>query len=349
MDYKRTMCILSLLHTIAEGDNKIKLQDLFKKAVLSTNEYQKLKSLLESVSFLNVDGEAEYKECEIVLSKALSEIDNSSINIKNIANKIEQIEDELSKNELLLSSPAFFDNDFSFISSKTATLYSEFYRSLANCICYYLASQFGIKSLNNLTFNYSAGFRYLSKLVNQKFSDELLASSQNTKGLTWIISRASYYGDNIISYDGYKLEYSNIALETFIKNNNQNEFGRVSPYIYYSKQENSNVVFVGVGNIIGVDLNEALSLLGAQVATDIPSNTLRLGFEKNNILKCISDSINTNCYCISPDNLVSAMNSYEISKTVSQRRSESKCIICNKPVFGRISCKDHFSISNQQV
>lgn len=349
MDYKRTMCILSLLHTIAEGDNKIKLQDLFKQAVLSTNEYQKLKSLLESVSVLNIDGEAKYKECEAVLSKALSEIDNSSANIKNIVNTIEQIDNELSKNESLLSSPAFFDNDFPFVSSKTATLYSEFYRYLANCICYYLASQFGIKSLENLTFNYSAGFRSLSRLVNQKFGDELISSSQNAKRLPWIISRISYYGDNIISYDGYKLEYTNLSLETFIKNNSPNEFGRVSPYMYYSKQENSSVVFAGVGNIIGVDLNEALSLLGSQVVTDIPSNTLRLGFEKNNILKCISDSINTNCYCISPDNLVSAMNSYEISKIVSQRRSESKCIICNKPVFGRISCKEHFSISSQQV
>ena len=55
MEYKRTMYLLSLLHSATEEAKKERIGELFRQAVTSTNEYQRLKKLLQSVSFLGID------------------------------------------------------------------------------------------------------------------------------------------------------------------------------------------------------------------------------------------------------------------------------------------------------
>ena len=43
MEYKRVTYLLSLLHSATEGEKKEQIGELFKRAVISTDEYQKLK------------------------------------------------------------------------------------------------------------------------------------------------------------------------------------------------------------------------------------------------------------------------------------------------------------------
>ncbi len=349
MEYKRTMYLLSLLHSAAEGSKKERIGELFKQAVISTNEYQRMKKLLQSVSFLGIDGADKHKESEEILKKTIADITNSTDNIKHLDLLIQKIENELSKADDLLSSSSFFDDDFIVVKSESVDLYNRFYRTLANCICYYLISQFGVKAIRNLTFNNKAGFRDITRLVNQQYGNELLMSYQMKKPLTWMITKTLFVEDNFISYEGYKLEYTEIPLSSLLQKTQVDEYKRLAPYVFAATSSAVQIQFVGIGNIVGIDAINGVALLDSEIVTTLPVSAFATEFEPNDLLGTIKRSLNTDSYCISPEDLIAALNRQKLSDTVTKRRRENKCIFCGKATFTRVACKEHFTITNQQV
>lgn len=349
MEYKRTMYLLSLLHSATEESKKERIGELFKQAVTSTNEYQRLKKLLQSVSFLGIDGIDKHEESEQTLQKTIADIANPTDNIKHLDLLIQQIENELKKADGLLSSASFFDDDFMAVKSESVDLYNRFYRTLANCICYYLISQFGVKAIRNLTFNNKAGFQDVVRLVNQQYGNELFMSYQNKKPLTWKITKTSFVEDNFISYEGYKLEYTKTPLSSLLQKVQVDEYYRLSPYVFAATSPAVQTPFVGIGNIIGVDAINGLALLDSDIVTSLPVSAFTAEFEPHDLLGSIRQSLNTDSYCISPEDLIAALNRQKLSDTVAKRRRENKCIFCEKSIFTRVACKDHFTIANQQV
>lgn len=349
MEYKRTMYLLSLLHSATEGTKKERIGELFKQAVTSTNEYQRLKKLLQSASFFGIDGADKHEESEQALQKAIADISNSADNIRHLELLIHQIENELVKSDKLLSSPCFFDDDFIAVRSEDVDPYNRFYRTWANCICYYLISQFGVKAIRNLTFNNKAGFQEVIRLINQQYGNELFMSYQNKKPLTWKITKASFSEDNFISYEGYKLEYSETPLSSLLQKVQVDEYYRISPYVFAATSPAVQTPFVGIGNIVGVDAINGISLLDSEIITSLPVSAFKTDFEPNNLLGAIKCALNTDSYCISPEDLIAALNRKKLSDTVAKRRRENKCIFCGKALSTRVACKEHFTIANQQV
>ena len=349
MEYKRTMYLFSLLYTATEGNKKEKLGELFKQAVTSTEEYQQLKKLLQTVTFLGFDGSDKHDESEQALQKVIADINNPTDNIKHIDLLVQQIENELKKSDGLLSSASFFDDDFIAIKSESLDRYNRFYRTLANCICYYLVSQFGVKAIRNLTFNHKAGFQDTVKLVNQQYGNELFMSYQNKKPLTWQITKASFVEDNFIAYEGYKIEYSETPLSSLLERVKMDEYYRLSPYVFAGTSPTVQAQFVGIGNIVGVNAVNGLSLLNSEIITTLPVSAFPMDFNPVNLLEAIKKALNTDSYCISPEDLVAALNRHRLSETVAKRRRENKCIFCGKAVSSRVACNDHFSIANQRV
>ncbi len=349
MEYKRTMYLLSLLHSAADGSKKDRIGDLFKQAVTSTDEYQHLKKLLQSVTFLGYDGADKHEESEKTLQDTILGINNPTENIKHVDLLIQQIENELKKADRLLSSPSFFEDDFIAINSESVELYNKYYRTLANCICYYLISQFGVKAIRNLTFNHKAGFQDVVRLVNQQYANELFMSYQSKRPLTWKITKASFVEDNFITYEGYKLEYSETPLSTLLQKVQVDEYYRISPYVFAATSPAVQSPFVGIGNIIGIDANNGLSLLDSEIITTLPVAAFSSSFEPNDLTGAIKRALNTDSFCISPEDLVAALNRQKLSETVAKRRQENKCIFCGKNTFSRVACREHFTISKQQV
>ena len=349
MEYKRTMYLLSLLHSATEGSKKERIGELFKQAVTSTNEYQRLKKLLQSVSFLGIDGADKHDESELTLQKTIADITNPTNNIKHLDLLIQQIENELKKADGLLSSASFFDDDFIAVKSESVDLYNRFYRTLANCTCYYLISQFGVKAIRNLTFNNKAGFQDTVRLVNQQYGNELFMSYQTKKPLTWKITKTSFAEDNFISYEGYKLEYTETPLSSLLQKVQVDEYYRLSPYVFAATSPAVQTPFVGIGNIIGIDAINGLALLDSEIVTSLPVSAFATEFEPNDLLGAIKSSLNTDSYCISPEDLIAALNRQKLSDTVAKRRRENKCFFCGKSTFTRVACKEHFTIANQQV
>lgn len=349
MEYKRTMYLLSLLYSASDGEKEKRIGELFKQAVTATNEYQYLKKLLHSVSFLGIDGADKHEECEQALREVIVDIANPADNINHLDALIQQVESELRKSDELLSSACFFDDDLIAVKFESVDSYNHYYRVLANFICYYLIVMFGVKAIRNLTFNNKAGFQEVVRLVNQQYSNELFMSYDNKKPLTWKIKKSLFTDDNFISYEGYKLEYSETPLSSLLQEVQNGEYNRISPYVFAATTCTAQTLFVGIGNIVGIDAVAGLSLLDSEVITSLPVFAFASDFEPNDLLRVLKLSLSTDSYCISPEDLIAALNRQKLSSTVAKRRRENKCIFCGKQTFSRVACKEHFSISNQQV
>lgn len=347
MEYKRTMYLLSLLHSAADDSKRERLGELFKSAVISTDEYQKLKKLANSVTFFGPDGADMNQECETVSRNTLSQISESASNIQKMGLLIQQIENELKKADSLLTSVGFVDDDFIAVKNEQVETYHSFYKEFANMICYYLISQFGIKAIRNLTFNNKAGLQETAKLVNQQYGNELLMSYQSKKPLAWKISNQSFNSDNLICYQGFTLDYDDISLSSMLKKVEEKEFYRIAPYLFVATTTSAPVLFVGFGNILGIDINHALSLLDSEIVTNLPLTAFSQSFEAPDLVGAITRALNTDCFCIPPEDIVAALNRQNLSNVVASRKENNRCVICGRTLNGRVACKEHWTISSQ--
>lgn len=347
MEYKKTIYLLSLLYSGAAEEKRPGIGELFKQAVMSTEEFQRLKKLLQTVTFLGQDGISRHREGEQASWDLVTEIEHAGENIRRIQLLIRQIEVELDKSRELLSSPRYFDDDITAVWSEQLSQYNRFYRELANCICYYMISQFGVKSVRNLTFNRGAGFQDLMKLVNQQYANELLMSAQTPKPQTWTITATAFGGNNLIAYEGYRIEYSEKPLSSMLQMAGAGSYIRLAPYLFAAASPAQPSPFMGIGNIVGVGPGMGLSLLEAEIVTSLPGEALGSGpLEYRNLLGIIRDGVHTDCYCISPEDLVGAMNRKCLSEAVESRRGNSQCIFCGQQAPpGRIACRDHLPLN----
>ena len=174
-------------------------------------------------------------------------------------------------------------------------------------------------------------------------------SYQTKKPLTWKITKASFAEDNFILYEGYKLEYTETPLSSLLQKVQVDEYYHLSPYIFAATSPAVQTPFVGIGNILGIEAINGLSLLDSEIVTALPVSAFATEFEPNDLLGAIKRSLNTDCYCISPEDLIAALNRQRLSNTVAKRRRENKCIFCGKSTVARIACKEHLSIASQQV
>lgn len=347
MDYKRTMYLLSLLYSSADGAAKEKIGELFKQSVLATEEYQQLKKLLTSVSFFDADGEAMHAEGEQLREKTITEIASSADNYRKITLLTQQIENEVRKSEEQLSSPAFFDRLLVALRTTQVDGYTQFYRAFAACVCYYMLSQFGAKALHNLTFQSGAQLQDLCRLVNQKYADELFLSERCKRPPAWCIEKAQFGGDNLIAYSGYRIVYAEEALRTLKEADGASGYSRIAPYVYAATSPDAKVQYIGIGNLVGVDPKDGISLLAAEITTSLPPSALSFDFVCCDLLGALKKALNTDCYCITPDDLTAALNRRNVAQTIQKRKAANQCIFCGATVSSGTICNKHLTISRQ--
>ena len=348
LKYARSMYLLSLLYSSADDSRKQKLGKLFQEIVIKTSEYQQLSKYLQTVKFFGIDGRSKYDESQDTIRSAVSDIQNAAEHIQHIGLLARQIGNELTRSDALLSSARFFDEDFIAVKAEDVDVYNRFFKTLANAICYYLISQFGVKAIRNLTFNHRAGFQDVIRLVNQQYANELAMSASTMKPSAWAIGFESYYGDNLAGYCGYRITYSQQLDSDFLKLVQAGAYIRVSPYLYVAASSAVEAPLIGFGNLVGVEAMNVLPLLEASITTSLPEDIFgERDIEFADILGEIARSLQSKCYCVTPEDLVAALNRWSLVKTVNKRRQSKKCIFCGKDLGdGRVACASHFSIND---
>lgn len=347
MSYEKSMQLLCLLYSAARDDKREKLGELFQSAVRKTEAFQRLTRILQVTTFLGHDGEAQKEEAAHILKTALSQIQDGPLNIKKMELLLQQIEAESAKSEKLIQSPRFFDEELVAIPSEYYDEYNKLYRGLASAICYYLVSQFGVKAIRNLTFNQRAGFSELVHLVNQQFAAELAMSVGMSEPYAWSINKAHFSGDNLIAYDGYTMEYSKMRMSEMLRKADLGEYKKISPFCFAATSAANRTPLIGIGNIVGVEPQYSLQLLDSEIVTSMAPEAFSFNcgsFE--NILAIIAATVETDTYCLAPENIVRALNRCCLNDTVAARKQQGRCIICGQPMRGnRYACTSHFTIN----
>lgn len=347
MSYEKSMYLLSLLYSAASDEKREKLGELFQSTVKMTEGFQKLTRLMQVTTFLGHDGASQKEEVTNLLKAALSQIQNGPDNIKKMDILLQHIEREVSDAERLIQSPRFFDDELIAISSEQYGEYSKFYRELASSICYYMVSQFGVKAIRNLTFNQRAGFSELVHLVNQQYATELTMSAELPKPYAWSINKAHFSGDNLISYDGYTVEYSQMKLSEMLRKVELGEYKQIAPFCFAATSSAIQTPLIGIGNVVGVEPQYALQLLDAEIVTSMSPESFTFArgcFD--DILTSIAEAVQTDKYCIAPEDIVRALNRYYLNITVATRKQQGKCIICGQTMRNnKYACSSHFTIN----
>ena len=341
------MHLLSLLYSSVSEEKKMRIGELFNQMVKRTDEFQQLMKLLQTVTFLGHDGVSKKNESLATLENSVTGVLDATKSIEKMNLLVHQICNDIKRAEALLASPRYFDDDLTAVLSEDIEVYHKYYKVLANVVCYYMISQFGIKGIRNLTYNHRAGFQDLVRLVNQQYANELSMSSRYLKPVTWAVVKTAFAGDNFIEYDGYRIVYSNQLLSGILQKVSVGEYRRVAPYLFAATSSLVDAPFVGIGNIIGVEATNGLALLNSEIVTSLPINAFGdEDIEFLNPLGEIKNALHTDCYCLFPESLVSAMNRWSFNKAVRTRRESGKCIVCGKDLGqGKVACSSHFTIN----
>ena len=348
MGYQRVMYLMSLLYQHA-GSAQEEVFDIYKQSVKGTEEYQALSKLLMKTEFWGHDGKQLHNQCAASLNNSLNTIDNALDNLQEIQFSYEKTKRSVDGASELLASPRFFDDEIVAINAEDTVLYRKFYFSLANAICYYMLSQFGIDAVKNLSYDRSIDLPNLIRLINQQYVNELMRVSENKKARVWKISKVNYAGIFLLKGSGYNIEYSNEPIAEMSNKVSTGEYRRIAPYLYVNRQGKEKDLYVGCGNIVGVDIGESLSLLNSQIVTSlkIGAFSTHQQFDFMEPISEISTACNTSAFCISPEDFASALNRWSTCRNAVNSKSRNRCLFCDSGVPGqRIVCEQHFSVNS---
>jgi hypothetical protein len=343
MSYNRVMLLLSMIYSQADMEKREKIGDMFKQTVIKTEIYQNLKRVMQTTVFFGQDGIDLKSESESVLDDLVAEIYRSKQIIKQAELMFSKIEKELTHASEKLNSPSLFDTDLIAVDATTVPVFQEFYRDLASAICYYLLVHYGVKGIHNMTYNISDGFSGLVKTVNLRYISELLNFEFNAKPYVWAIAKASFTNDNLISFEGYRYFITTYAVSDSFKPPKEGDYKRLTPYLYFNSAGGAEILYLGIGNLVGTNAMKTLSFLESEIVQSLPNNAFQNDvFDYSNPLDEIRKSIDTDNYCISPEDFVKQLNRMKLIGTVENRKEIKRCIACGQQVKeGRIMCNDH--------
>lgn len=346
MGYKRAMYLLSLIYPNADK-NREKVAKLFKEAIMKTEEYQSLSTLLQISTFFGTDGSSMYAESKKTIETALFDIQNAQMHIRTMNLLVQQINQELNKMNELLIAPTFFESDIVVVKNDAVDQYNRFFKSLANAICYYLLNQYGVKGIRDLRYNFQDTFKDLVRLMNQTYANVLNNTWSTDKPRAWMISYQEYHGDNLNKYIGYKIEYTDVLLSRMLISEEQGEYKRVAPFLFVATSPKRKYMYMGFGNIVSVNFNEAISLLDTNLITSLRVDAFDKGeIKREDPIGEISRALNSDAFCISPEDFVCALNRWSLNQTIIYRQKNRLCIFCGKGIAeNRVACASHFSFN----
>lgn len=349
MGCERSLFLLSLMMKEADEDRREKLIEHFEQIISQSVWFQRLRRLVSESTFLGYDGYLLGKEASELLENTLENPGEITENHHRLDLLFQQIKNEAEASVQLLHSASFFDDDLVVVYSNLLSPFLKFYQSLAQAICYLLVSSEGVEAIQNLTFNYGANLSELSQLINQEYAGSLFCTGQRISNQAWAISEVIFSEGNVIEHHGFQLTPFKEPFTKVLHEVKEGIYRRVSPFLFVRTNQGSEPLYIGFGYLVGVEVKQALSLLGAGILTSLPVEAfLARDIRLIDPLDEIKNSMGTDCYVISPYDLLNALNRWSMERTVLDRRKAGQCVFCGTPLaHAGVACGRHFSIDWQ--
>ena len=344
MNSRKVMGLMELLAKETSGHSE-EIISIYKRALDEDDDVKILKSLINDYSYYHEVGNALSAEASDLLKKLYSTPLNAPElmpELKPIRIKIDRIR---SANDELICSSFPTDDSLIVLKKKDIITYLEALRMIAGTCTYLLLVYGGKKAIDNLTWDDAAGIRETFHSINSRFLPALCAMERPACG--WVIQKRKVGGKALLGGDCFSVTYQSEGSIRFQTKNLRKEAIGTHAYLNidaFESREDDVPYCWGIGNLVSVKPNNALAVLQSDIVTGLqvpkPEDYVNMLPQPVECAERLSDG---KPYCISPDELVLAMNRWTAGHEIGNRRRNHNCLFCGKYLSdGRRVCSSHF-------
>lgn len=345
MDTKKVIYLLNMLRSETSG-HASELNQLYGAAISEDDNVVQLCAFLNDYNFYSGVGHALFNSASQLIDKLRASPYDALQTLQSIRQMNETISKEAILCRNLLRSPEPFSDSITVVSKKDTIHYIEALKQTAKSAAYLIMLYGGMDMAKDLVWPTNAGLQECIYAVNTRYLKRLMG--MNRPKYCWIIrkqklsGRALFYGD-YFSLNYESIESVNVLCSTLHKEPiNTHAFLNINAY----EADELEVPYCwGIGNLLSTSLSEALDFLKADVVTRLRSPS---GDELTRKIptptECLRILTDGKPYCISPDELVNAMNQWQMGHEFYLRKQNGRCLICGKLVNrGIVVCPSHFT------
>lgn len=345
MDTRKVLFFLELLSKETTGLNKEVFQ-LYERALDENDDVVRLKMLLDDYTYYGEIGKALYNNGENLLDRAYSSTTHPLEILSEVRQANESIDNSVRICNELMCSPMPFSDTITVLKKKDIIAYMAALRMIASTCVYLITIYSGLDAIKNLTWNDKVGIQEMLYNVNTKFLPALC--SVKRPNYSWVIRKKRMGGKALFGGGFFYLSYENarnveIRCSAIHKEPlGTHAFLNIDAYETDSYDE---PLCWGLGNIVSVSPDNALTLLQKRVATNVRSPRIdELRKRVPSPFECITKLTDGALFCVTPDELLLALNQWQIGHEIEERKRTHNCLFCGKYVAGnKLVCPSHFT------
>ena len=346
MDTKRVLHLINLLNSRTSGHEE-DIAEIYTRALNENDEIARLKKLLEDYEYYSVQGNELYDDGKGIYDKLYASPDNAINLLTEVRHANESIESTIQICENLLRSPYPFNESISVLRKKDKLAYMSAYRMIASICVYLIVVYAGVAPAKNLTWNDNVGLLEMMDAVNNRFLPALNKVKKPDK--SWVITRKRLGGKALFDTDGYFITYENTKQIEGLFASLHKEPMSTHSFLNYDAYETGKYdvpLCWGVGNIVSVTPENALIMLQKDTVSQLRVPT---AYEYNKKMptpvECVKQLSDGKLFCITPENLLLAMNQWQAGYDINRHRLTRNCVFCGKYLSnGGLICPGHFTM-----
>lgn len=340
--------VLSFLNLLARNTSGRggELAKLYQQALDDDDDILKLHTYLDSCVFYRGIGSSLHEEGTALLRRLYQEPSSAPELLPRVRQEYEKIEAELKRCSAQMLSPEPFMDAVTVLRKREILPYLGAMQDIA-AACVHLAAVYGgADALKDLIWVETDGILEMIYAVNTKFLPALLKVRRPAH--SWVIQKKRLGGAALFGGEGFFLSYEDSrSMEVYGSTLHKEPVGThawLNISAYEAGLEDIPYCW-GTGNLVSSMPKDALSLLKGRIATGLrPPGEDELARELPAPSECIRTLSGQAMYCISPDELVLAMNRWQMGHEIRERKRYHKCLFCGKSVpERRLVCAGHFS------
>ena len=345
MDTKRVLHLINLLNSRTSGHEE-DIADIYTRALNENDDIARLKKLLEDYEYYSVQGNELYNDGKSMYDQIYAAPNNALSLLTEVRHANESIESSISICEDLMRKPYPFTDSITVLRNKDKYAYMSAYRMIASVCTYLIVLYSGVDAVKSLTWNDNVGILEMIDTINNKFLPAL--NEVRKPKWSWVITRRKLGGKALFDTDAYFLKYENTKQIEGLFSAIRKEPMSTHSYLNIDAYESGKCdvpLCWGVGNIISITPDNALMLRQKDTVSKLrvpaPQEFAR---KMPTPVECVKQLSDGQLFCITPDNLLQAMNQWQMAHDINEHRKTRNCVFCGKYISGSgLICPSHFT------
>ena len=344
MDTERVLYFFSVLSRETSGHGE-DLSKLFQRALDENDDIITLMNQLEDLAFYNEVGGALKRDGEDIIELAYGAPQQAYEMLPQVSQVSETIRSSLKDSERVMANPYPNSDTVSVLRNSEIPNYIRSLRHIASSVIHLLLVYGGLDAIKDLSWNDTVGILEMLNNVSSRYIRHLM--SYQLPGYSWVIRKKSVGGASFFMTDAFFLSFDRKESVDLLCQGYRKE--RIGTHAFYNvdayRLSENDVPFCwGTGNIVSTMPNTALDCMKSYFCTNLraPSETelrkpIPIPFE---LVRRLS---NGREFCISPNELVRAMNWWQSGYDIERNKMTHNCLICGRHMqYSGLVCPHHF-------